>query len=294
MTSRADMSAELETPSGKTAKTENFPVGSWLLPARLRPHVAAFYNFARAGDDIADNPALAPEDKIARLTAFGEALRSGSGDPVLFAKAHALRNSLAQTGVTAKHGLDLLDAFKQDAVKTRYQSWGELIEYCNLSAAPVGRFLLDLHGERHDGWPASDALCNALQVLNHLQDCQEDHREMDRVYLPLDWLDSQSGSVALLQANRASGAVRTVLDMCLGETEDLLAIASELPARLTSRHLAMESSVILHLARRLAKRLRRADPLAGRVKLSKFDFAVCGVRGVIHGWLAAGRKAGNP
>ncbi len=294
MTSSVDTPPKLETPSGKNAKTENFPVGSWLLPAPLRPHVAAFYDFARAGDDIADNPALAPEDKIARLTAFGAALSTGSGDPALFAKAHALRNSLAQTGVTAKHGLDLLEAFKQDAVKNRYRSWGELIDYCNLSAAPVGRFLLDLHGESRDGWPASDALCNALQVLNHLQDCQEDHREMNRVYLPLDWLDSQSGSVELLQAGKAGGAMRTVLDMCLGETGDLLAIAAELPARLKSRHLAMESSVILHLARRLAGLLRRGDPLAGRVKLTKADFAVCGVRGIVHGWLAAGSKAGNP
>ncbi|MEI6558335.1 MAG: squalene synthase HpnC [Rhodospirillaceae bacterium] len=288
------MTSSVETPSGKTAGTENFPVGSWLLPAPLRPHVAAFYAFARAGDDIADNPALAPEDKIARLTAFGEALATGSGDPRLFAKAHALRRSLAETGVTARHGLDLLDAFKQDAVKNRYRSWDDLIAYCNLSAAPVGRYLLDLHGESRDGWPASDALCNALQVLNHLQDCQEDHREMDRVYLPLAWLEAQAGAVEALQQPKANGAVRTVLDLCLSETEDLLAIAAELPARLRSRPLAMESSVILHLARRLARLLRRDDPLAGRVKLSRADFAVCGLRGIVHGWLAAGSKAGMP
>ena len=288
------MTEPLETPSGKNAKTENFPVGSWLLPAPLRPHVAAFYAFASAGDDIADNPALAPEDKIARLTAFGAALAEGEGDPDLFAKAHALRKSLAETNVTAKHGLDLLEAFKQDAVKSRYRTWGELIEYCNLSAAPVGRYLLDLHGESHGGWPASDALCNALQVLNHLQDCQEDHREMDRVYLPLEWLEAQAGSVADLQKPKANGAVRTVLDMCLGETEELLVLASELPARLKSRHLAMESSVIIHLANRLDRLLRRQDPLAGRVKLTKADFAVSGIKGVVHGWLAAGSKSGAP
>ncbi len=294
MTAEAKTPPRLETPSGKNAKSENFPVGSWLLPAPLRPHVAAFYAFARAGDDIADNPALAPEDKIARLTAFGDALAEGSGDPRLFAKAHALRESLAETGVPARHGLDLLEAFKQDAVKSRYRNWGELVAYCNLSAAPVGRYLLDLHGESRDGWPASDALCNALQVLNHLQDCQEDHREMDRVYLPLDWLEAQAGGVDDLRRPKANGAIRSVLDMCLGETEDLLAVASELPARLKSRHLAMESSVILHLARRLDRLLRRGDPLAGRVKLSKADFAVCGVKGVVHGWLAAGSKAGKP
>ena len=294
MTASVDNPTGFETPSGKNAKSENFPVGSWLLPAPLRPHVAAFYAFARAGDDIADNPALSAADKIARLDAFGAALAEGSGEPRLFAKAHALRRSLAETNVTAKHGLDLLAAFKQDALKNRYRSWGELIEYCNLSAAPVGRYLLDLHGESRDGWPASDALCNALQVLNHLQDCQDDHREMDRVYLPLEWLEAQAGTVADLQAPRANGAVRAVLDMCLGETEELLAVAAELPARLRSRHLAMESSVIIHLANRLARLLRRGDPLAGRVKLTKPDFALCGVRGVVHGWLTAGSKAGKP
>ena len=205
MTAPVDTTPGLETPSGKNAKSENFPVGSWLLPAALRPHVAAFYAFARAGDDIADNPALAPEDKIARLTAFGDALAEGEGDPRLFAKAHALRRSLAETGVPARHGLDLLEAFKQDAVKSRYRSWGDLIAYCNLSAAPVGRYLLDLHGESRDGWPASDALCNALQVLNHLQDCQEDHREMDRVYLPLEWLEAQAGDYARRLRDEFSG-----------------------------------------------------------------------------------------
>lgn len=287
------MTSLVETPSGKSAKDENFPVGSWLLPAPLRPHVATFYAFARAADDIADNPKLSPEDKIARLDGFAAALAEGRGDERLYGKALRLRESLAATGVPARHGLDLLAAFKQDAVKTRYADWGELIAYCNLSAAPVGRYLLDLHGESRDGWPASDALCNALQILNHLQDCQEDHREMDRVYLPLDWLESQAGAVADLQKPKANGAVRATLDMCLTGTEELLATASELPPRLRSRHLAMESAVILHLARRLTGLLRRGDPIAGRVKLSKADFVRCGLTGMVTGFLSAGRKAAS-
>jgi squalene synthase HpnC len=285
------VTATVETPSGKTAKDENFPVGSWLLPRALRPHVAAFYAFARAADDIADNPRLKPEDKIARLDGFAEALATGSGPPRLYGKALALRASLAETGVTARHGLDLLAAFKQDAVKTRYANWDELIGYCLLSAAPVGRFLLDLHGERRDGYEASDALCNALQILNHLQDCQADHRDLDRVYLPLDWLEAQAGRLEDLQARKANSAVRAVIDMCLTGTEELLAIAAPLPARLRNRPLAMESAVILHLARRLTRRLRRGDPIAGRVKLSRLDFARCGVTGILHGALAAGRAS---
>ena len=128
----------LETPSGKNADTENFPVGSFLLPKPLRPHVARFYNFARAIDDIADNPELTPEVKIARLEAFGAAVTDGSDDPEL-ATAHLLSVSLKETDVPPQHCLDLISAFKQDAVQPRYKTWDDLIDYCQRSAAPVGR-----------------------------------------------------------------------------------------------------------------------------------------------------------
>ena len=90
----------------------------------------------------------------------------------------------AASGVTSAHCHELLAAFRQDATKTRYADWGELMGYCRLSASPVGRYLLDLHGKSRDTWPASDALCDALQVINHLQDCADDHRQLDRVYIP--------------------------------------------------------------------------------------------------------------
>src|ERR1700759_5117553 len=103
----------IETPSGKGAGDENFPVGSWLLPRPLRPHVATYYAFARAIDDIADNPDLKAEDKLRRLDGFAAALVNGSTDPD-YAKADALRHTLAATGISAAHGLDLISAFKQD------------------------------------------------------------------------------------------------------------------------------------------------------------------------------------
>lgn len=275
------MNGSVETPSGKGAGDENFPVGSWLLPAALRPHVAIFYEFARAIDDIADNPALPPDDKIVRLDGFAAALECGDGDADAFAKAFALRRSLAETGVTPRHGLDLIDAFKQDARKTRYADWRELIGYCDRSAAPVGRYLLDLHGEDAGfGYPASDALCNALQVLNHLQDCQTDHRVLDRVYLPLDWMAEAGVTVDDLQARQAVPGLRQVLDRCLDGTERLLELARTLPGRLVSRRLGMESAVIVQLAGRLTERLRRGDPIAGRVALTKLDFFACGIAGI--------------
>jgi squalene synthase HpnC len=271
---------QVETPSGKGAADENFPVGSWLLPAALRPHVAIYYAFARAIDDIADNPALAAEDKIARLAAFEAALVDPAADRPGLEKASRLRASLAATGVTAARGTDLVAAFKQDAVKRRYADWGELIGYCRLSANPVGRYLLDLHGEDPAGYAASDALCTALQILNHLQDCQDDYRALDRVYLPQDWLAAEGLDVGVLEAAASPPGFRRLLDRCLDGVDRLLAEASQLPGRLRSARLAMESAIIVQLARRLARRLRAGDPLAGRVALSRADFIVCGMKGV--------------
>ncbi len=272
----------VETPSGKSAGDENFPVGSWLLPARLRPHIACFYGFARAIDDIADNPDLAPEDKVARLDAFEAALTGAKADDPAYRKAHSLRRSLRETGVTAEHGVDLLSAFKQDATKLRYRDWDDLIDYCNRSAAPVGRYLLDLHGDSGAGYPASDALCNALQVINHLQDCKQDYLDLDRVYLPLEWFERSGATVAELAAAKASPGVRAVLDLALDGVEVLLAQARALPGGLLSRRLAMESAAILAIAERLTELLRRRDPLAERVELSRPQFLVCCLRGVLR------------
>lgn len=277
----------IEAPSGKGAADENFPVGSWLLPARLRPHVARYYAFARAIDDIADDPLLAADDKINRLDLFARALR----DPTLarqpgLEKAAAARAMLDETGIPDRHCLDLISAFKQDAVKLRYESWDELIDYCDRSASPVGRFLLDLHGEDRAGYVSSDALCNALQVINHLQDCGKDRAALDRVYLPTDWLSSAGEHVEALDRPRSSPGLRRVLDQCLEGTRGLLLEADRLAGRLRSRRLAMESAVIVAVAWRLVDELSRRDPLAERVVLTKPQFLACGAKGVAKALLA--------
>ena len=272
--------AALETPSGKGAGDENFPVGSWLLPARLRPHVAAFYAFVRAADDIADNPDLAPADKLARLARFEAAL---TGPPALAAglpKAQALRTSLAATGVTPRHALDVLAAFKRDATTLSYRDWPDLLDYCALSASPVGRYLLDLHGEARELYRCSDPLCDALQLLNHLQDCRDDYRALDRVYLPLDSFAAAGIGVEALDRGATSPALRQVLDRALDGIDVLLGTARELPRALRSRRLAAESAVILAIAERLAGELRRRDPLAERVELSRPRFLLCGILGI--------------
>ena len=283
----------METPSGKAAADENFPVGSWLLPARLRPHIATFYAYARAIDDIADNPGLEPADKVARLDGFAGAVSGAGNDDPAFGKAHAVRRSLAETGVTHRHCVDLTLAFKQDAVKLRYRDWDDLMGYCNLSASPVGRYLVDLHGESSDAYPASDALCNALQVLNHLQDCGDDYRALDRVYLPGDWLAEAAATVEALSGNRCTAALRRVLDRCLDATDALMEQADALPGRLRNPRFAMEAAVIVAIARKLGAELRRRDPLAERVVLTKAQFAACGVRGIARVLFRRRRDSSN-
>ncbi len=270
-----------ETPSGKGSKDENFPVGSFLLSKVVRPHVAVFYAFARAIDDVADNPEIAPQEKVDRLDGFDQALMGLNDDPA-FEKAHIVRSSLIYTGVPIQHCRDLISAFKQDAVKSRYDNWDDLIDYCDRSAAPVGRYLLDLHGVSKDLYPASDALCNALQVINHLQDCQEDYREMDRVYLPQDWMARAKIGVDALNKPFTGRGLRQVMDICLNETSELLNIARQLPGPMSSRRLAMESAAIIRIAERLVDELRLRDPLAERVVLTKPQYMLCCAQGILR------------
>ena len=266
----------VETPSGKGAGDENFPVASRLVSRRLRGHVARFYAFARAADDIADNPALAPADKVRRLDLFEAGLDGRPGISV----ATALRASLAETGVPDRHARDLLAAFRQDATKNRYRDWEDLLGYCELSANPVGRYLMDLHGEARAMWTPSDALCTALQILNHLQDARADFRRLDRVYLPGDWLAGQGLDVAVLDCPAAPPGLRRVLHRCLDGCDALIAAACARPVRPRSRRLHAEMALITRLAAGLSARLRREDPLAGRVALSRADFARAGLTGV--------------
>jgi squalene synthase HpnC len=269
----------VETPSGKDVAYENFPVGSWLLPPELRPHVAIFYAFARSADDIADDPGLSPDEKIFRLNGYEDALLGRGPDDAAYRKASRMRESLAATGVSPRHCVDLLAAFKQDATKLRYDDWDDLIGYCMLSAASVGRYMVDLHGGSRDGHRPSDALCIALQIINHLQDAKDDYRRLDRVYLPMDWMTGQGAEVADLDAPATNAPLRRVFDLTLDGVETLMIEARPLPVGLASRRLAMESAAIVRIAERLIGLLRRRDLLARRVALTKAGYLWACFRG---------------
>lgn len=245
-----------------------------------------FYRYARAIDDIADNPDLPASEKISRLEGFAAAINGESIEPSGFETGISMRESLLTSGVPLQHCLDLIDAFKQDAIKNRYDDWNDLMHYCIRSAAPVGRYLIDLTGGSKAGYAASDALCNALQVINHLQDCKDDYETMDRIYLPMDWMSAAGAKVEDLSADHASTGLRTVIDQCINASEALMVDAARLPTDVISRRLSMESAAIVHIANTLLKKLSVEDPVATRVKLNKLQYAGCVARGAIGGLFA--------
>jgi farnesyl-diphosphate farnesyltransferase len=263
--------ANVEARSGKDRGDENFPVGSRLIRADLRPHVHAFYAFARNADDIADSAVLSPEEKVARLDIMESVLlgHSEEGSP----SARVLRDSLATTGVNPIHATELLIAFRRDATKQRYATLGELYDYCRYSASPVGRYVLELHGESHRTFAPSDALCGALQILNHLQDCAGDLSTLDRCYLPQDLMAEFGAGMDDLRRPSASPALRKVFDSLLHRVDRMTTFATDLPRRTRDRRLRLETAVIVNLAKRLALRLKDQDPLAMRVRLTKADVA---------------------
>ncbi len=267
----------------KSRHDENFPVGSWLVAPKLRPVVHAYYAFARRADDIADSPDLEPGVKIRRLDAMDESLRTAgtaiSGDREDLEVASILREHLAEMNISHTVASDLLVAFRRDAVNDRYRTWGELMDYCRFSACPVGRFLLGLHGETL-GTVESDALCSALQVLNHIQDAKADYLSLNRVYVPLDWLRTDCGEVEDLGAERSSPAVRQTIQRMNDYTGALIDRAAPLSVRVTSRRLAAEVAVCLVLARRLNCKLAASDPIESPVKLGRPDWLFAGLTGL--------------
>jgi hydroxysqualene synthase len=270
--------------SGKGHRDENFPVASWLVRRELRAPILAFYRFARAADDVADHPDAAPNQKLEQLARMEAALHGNGGN----AEGTALRAVLQEHSLTDQHALDLLEAFRRDVTKKRYADWADLMDYCRYSAAPVGRFVLDLHGEATTLWPANDALCTALQVINHLQDCGKDHRALDRVYIPLDALAAQGATVDDLAATHASPALLRTIEALANRTADLLAHSRGFAPAIADRRLALEVGAIQALAEDLTARLMRRDPLSQHVHHRPLEAAGVSLRGafkVAIGWL---------
>jgi len=288
------MTSASDLRSGKTDRDENFPVASWIIHPRHRALVLAFYNFVRTADDIADHATLAAGDKLAFLDLL-EAELLGKGDTQ--AEAVSLRRALAERSMPPRHALDVLIAFRMDVTKLRYENWDDLISYCRYSAMPVGRFMLDVHGESTSTWAASDALCAALQINNHLQDCGKDYRNLDRVYVPRDALEAAGASVEHLGLERAPPALLQCLHGLAARNECLLEESKSLSTEVRDFRLGIDISIIQSFADKIVKLLKARDPLSERVHLNKFELLAFSVNGIASETMrrAVGRRSvSNP
>ena len=271
------MTSARELRSGKTHRDENFPVASRIIHPRHRALILAFYNLVRTADDIADHSTLGEREKL-RLLDLLEAELLGQGDSQ--PEAVNLRRALAERSMPPRHPQDVLIAFRMDVTKLRYENWDELIHYCRYSAMPVGRFMLDVHGESTSTWAASDALCAGLQINNHLQDCGKDYRELDRVYLPRDALAACGASVESLGEKRASAPLLNCLHSLAVRTEALLNESKSLSAEVKDFRLGLEISVIQTFADKIVRLLKVRDPLSERVHLNKVELLMYSLGGV--------------
>ena len=266
--------------SGKGHRNENFPVASHLIRPRYREIILGFYEFVRIADDIADHPSLTRLKKLELLNQLESDLTGISNEN---AEAITLRSLLVKRGISNRHAMDVLTAFKLDVTKQRYRDWKDLIEYCSYSAMPVGRFVLDVHEESSATWPASDALCAALQIINHVQDCGADYRDLDRVYIPLDSLATNGAEVESLGHSEASPGLRRCLREVTLRSAVLLRESETLPMLVLDQRLGLEISVIQELARRLVSMLARRDPLSQRVHLAKAGIAGASLTALLKG-----------
>jgi hydroxysqualene synthase len=283
------MTGAAELRSGKGYRDENFPVASLLIRAEHRAPILAFYEFVRTADDIADHPMLQPDEKLAHLSALeADLLGDSDGEEV----AQRLRAVLKERQLPARHAQDLLTAFRMDVTKRRYANWDELIEYCRYSAMPVGRFVLDVHGEPESTWPANDALCAALQINNHIQDCHADFTTLDRVYVPLDALAEAGATVGDLGAQRSSPALLRCLHGLAHRTEALLQQSSGFAAMVGDFRLSLEVAVITALARQILGMIKTRDPLSENVHLTKFSAMRGALVGIAAGSLARFARGG--
>jgi phytoene synthase len=234
---------------------ENFPVASWLLPRRLRRHVAAIYAFARTADDFADEPGREAAERLELLDEWQRRLRGDQSPPSLFA---ALDHTRRQFSLPLELFEDLLSAFRQDVVKTRYASWDELFDYCRRSANPVGRLVLRLFGYNNPELDRySDAVCTALQLTNFWQDFATDWRR-GRLYLPSEEWCRTGASTTDLDAGRISEPWQAALTGAASRTRQLFAAGRPIADCVNGR-LRYELRATWLGGTRILERIERAD-----------------------------------
>ncbi|RMG27885.1 MAG: squalene synthase HpnC [Gammaproteobacteria bacterium] len=252
---------------------ENFPVAPAFLPPRTRRALAAVYAFARTADDLADEGAIPPAERLARLDALAHHLAATArGDPPAEPAWETLAEAIACYRLESRHFEALLSAFRQDVTKHRYAHLGEVMDYCRRSANPVGRLVMAIAGDRdprHLAW--SDATCTALQWINFLQDLHEDLVVRDRIYLPADEMARFGVTERHLRERITDAAVCALLDHQLRRTRRILEaglpLGGVLPGRLGLFVRTIQRSGLRVLAKLERPRTDRFD----RPRLTRFD-----------------------
>ena len=262
---------------------ENFPVASRLLPAAMRPHVAAVYAFARTADDIADEGDDPPGVRQAQLDRWRQRLRDGAAhlpaDPASSTRDELIATALGHTIRSLDLPLslfdDLLSAFGQDITTTRYASWSDVLDYCRRSANPIGRLVLRIARYRDEDLDrSSDALCTALQLTNFWQDFGRDWRS-GRLYVPRDVQQTAGAYEADLAAGQFSPAWADAMAVCIANTRECFERGRLVCDGVRGR-LRFELRLTWHGGRRILDRVERgrADLLRHRPALGRADVPV--------------------
>jgi squalene synthase HpnC len=281
------MTSASDLRSGKTHRDENFPVASWIIHPRHRALILSFYNFVRTADDIADHATLGADEKLRYLDLFeAELLGKGDTQP----EAVSLRRAFAERAMAPRHALDA--GRRSDGRRKCVTRTGTRSPAAALSAMPVGRFMLDVHGESTSTWAASDALCAGLQINNHLQDCAKDYKNLNRVYLPRDALAASGATVEMLGEAKSQPALLQCLQALAARTEALLDESRSLSAGVKDFRLGLEIAVIQAFADKIVGMLKVRDPLSERVHLSKPELLGQSIGGMVGEMIrrAAGRR----
>jgi squalene synthase HpnC len=259
---------------------ENFPVASFLLPRRLVPAVEAIYAFARSADDIADEGDATPEQRLAALEQYDKALDAiERGAPTEDPMFRRLATVIAAHGLALQPFRDLLSAFRQDVVVTRYPDFGRLLDYCRRSANPVGLLMLSLYGAADaDNVRDSDAICSALQLINFLQDVAID-REKGRIYLPAEDLVRFGVDPGRLAGWQADASWRALMAFEVGRARALMLSGAPLAARLPGR-IGWELRLVVQGGLRILEAIEqvRYDVFTRRPRLGTLDWPLLGWR----------------
>ena len=269
--------------SGKSYSDENFPVASFLMTKKIRSIVRVFYFFARMADDIADHQKLSSNQKKNILLFFDNAIsKSKKTNNKVLDKMIARFKELPSG---KKYSRNLLKAFMMDASNKKYKNWNDLLYYCKFSANPVGRFVIDAVNERKNIekiYEASDSLCTALQIINHIQDCKKDFKELNRVYIPESFFKKYSLDKKTLRKSKSEENFERLKIEIIDNVLTSLRKTKLGLRKIQSWRLRKETLIILNIAKRLCNLLKIKDPLEKQIKLSRIDFIFCFFKGIMY------------